>query len=84
MKQDVLRLLQEVLPEIDFTSSNTLVDDGILTSLSIMEMISELSIEYNIRVPFNEVVRENFNSLDAIVKLVERLRKGGCGYEDCS
>ena len=76
MKHDVLRMLQEILPEIDFTSSNTLADDGILTSLSIVEMVSELSVEYGIAVPYSEIVRENFNSLDAIVKLVERLKKG--------
>lgn len=76
MKQDILRLLQEILPEIDFTASNTLVDDGILTSLSIVDIVSELSFEYGITVQYNDVVRENFNSLDAIVNLVERLKKG--------
>ena len=75
MKQDVLRLLQGILPEIDFEASGALVDDGILTSLSIVEIISELSVEYGIVVTYDDIVRENFNSLDAIVKLVERLKK---------
>ena len=75
MKQDVLRLLQGILPEIDFEASGALVDDGILTSLSIVEIISELSVEYGIVVTYDYIVRENFNSLDAIVKLVERLKK---------
>lgn len=76
MKQDVLRLLQGILPEIDFEASGALVDDGILTSLSIVEIISELSVEYGIVVTYNEIVRENFNSLDAIVGMVERLKRG--------
>ena len=75
MKQEILTLLQEILPQIDFTSSGALVDDGILDSLSITTVIGELSIEYGITIPYNEIVPENFNSLDAIAKLVERLKK---------
>lgn len=75
-KQDVLRLLQGILPEIDFEGSDSLVGDGTLTSLSIVMIVSELSVEYGINIPYDAVVRENFDSLDAIVGLVERLRKG--------
>lgn len=75
MKQEILTLLQEVLPQIDFTSSDTLVDEGILDSLSLVTMIGELSVEYDIVIPYDEIVPENFNSLDAIAKLVERLKK---------
>lgn len=75
MKQEILTLLQEVLPQIDFTSSDTLVDEGILDSLSLVTMIGELSVEYDIVIPYDEIVPENFNSLDDIAKLVERLKK---------
>ncbi len=75
MRQEILTLLQEVLPQIDFTSSKKLVDDGILDSLSIVSVISELSMEYDIEIPYTEIVPENFNSLDAIVAMVERLKK---------
>lgn len=74
MKQEILALLQEILPQIDFTSSDSLVDDGILDSLSITTVIGELSMEYGITIPYDEIVPENFNSLDAIEKLVERLK----------
>lgn len=75
MKQDILALLQEVLPAIDFTSSEFLVDEGILDSLSLMTIISELSVEYGISIPYGEIVPQNFNSLDSITMLVKRLMK---------
>ena len=75
MKQEVLNLLQEVLPEIDFTSSVKLVDDGILDSLSIVTIVSELSMEYDIDIPYEDIAPENFNSVDSIAALVERLKK---------
>ena len=75
MKEDILSLLQEVLPQIDFTSPEALVDGGILDSVSVVTVVSELSMEYDITFPYDEIVPENFNSLDAIVKLVERLKR---------
>lgn len=75
MKQEILALLQDVLPQIDFTSSEALVDEEILDSLALVTVIGELSIEYDINIPYDEIVPENFNSLDAIANLVERLKK---------
>ena len=75
MKQEILDLLQDILPDIDFTASNELVDDGILDSLSIVTIVSELSIEYNIDLPYEEIIPQNFNSVDAIASLVERYKK---------
>ncbi len=75
MREEVLKVLQEELPQIDFLSSNTMVDDGILDSLTITEIISILSMEFDISIPFEEIVEENFNSVDGLANMVERLQK---------
>lgn len=75
MKQEILNLLQEILPESDFESSDKLVDDGILDSLSIVTIVSELSVEFDITMPYEEITPKNFNSLDAMADLVARLKK---------
>ena len=75
MKERVLSLLQEVLPGIDFTISDTLVDDGILDSMAITTIISEVSMEFGINIPFEELESRNFNSIDSIVALIERCPK---------
>ena len=69
----VLALLKQVLPHIDFETSADLVDDGILDSLSIVTMISELSMEFGIEFDMAELVPEDLNSLDDITATVERL-----------
>ena len=74
MKERVLALVKEVLPQIDFEASNALVDDGILDSLAIVTLVSELSMEFDISIPYEEIEPNNFNSLDAICSLVERLK----------
>ena len=74
MKEQILRLLEQELPEIDFNASDALVDDGILDSLSITTIIATLTMEFGIEVPYEEVSEENFNSIDGLVAMVERLQ----------
>ncbi len=73
MKEQLLALLNENFPEIDFTESNALVDDGILESLVLVEIISTISLEMGILIPYEEIVPQNFNSLDAMAAMLERL-----------
>ena len=75
MKEQILELLRREVPEIDFAESDALVDDGILDSLAITEVISALTMEYGIAIPYEELNERNFNSLDGITAMVERLRK---------
>lgn len=74
MRNQVLDILSVAVPSVDFESSVTLVDDGILDSFTLVNIIAELSIEFNISVPFEEISNENFNSVDAITALVKRLK----------
>ena len=74
MEENVLELLSEEFPEIDFTSSDELVDDGILDSLTITGIIAALSMEFGITIPYEEIVEENFNSIKGLAAMVERLQ----------
>ncbi len=74
MRDEVLDLLNDVFPAIDFLASDTLVDDGILSSLNIVQIVSELAMEYDVEFSFEDLTPENFNSIDAIAALVERRR----------
>ncbi len=73
MKEKILQILKEVLPQIDFTASDRLVDDGILDSLSIITLVSELSMEFDVDFDLDQIEPENLNSIDAIVNTVNRL-----------
>ncbi len=75
MKKKILELVEEVLPQIDFTASNSLVDDGLLDSISIVTLVSELSMEFDVVFDMNELEPADLNSLDAIVETVLRLQK---------
>ena len=74
MKERILEILKDALPQIDFTASNSLVDDGILDSLSIITLVSELSMEYGVEFDLDHLEPANLNSIDAIVETVAQLR----------
>ncbi len=74
MREELFNLLKEEYPDVDFQAEN-LVDDGIMDSITMVGVIGTISMEYGIQIPYEEIVAENFNSLDAMAALVESLRK---------
>ncbi len=74
MEKKVLALLKEEFPEVDFESSNELVDDGILDSMTLTGIIAALSMEFGITIPYEEIIEENFNSIAGMARMVERLQ----------
>jgi acyl carrier protein len=74
LEQKILELLTEEFPEVDFQSSDSLVDDGLLDSLTITGIIAALSMEFGISIPYEEIIEENFNSISGLAGLVEKLQ----------
>ena len=72
MREKLLALLREEYPDIDFEESDELVDDGILDSLTVVGVISAISDEFNVEIPYEEIIPENFNSVDAMAEVFEK------------
>ncbi|MDD6022182.1 MAG: acyl carrier protein [Acutalibacteraceae bacterium] len=71
--EELLKILSEVKPGVDFEKETALIDDGILDSLDIITILSEIFNEFDITVPTNNIVPENFNSAKAIYAMIEEL-----------
>ena len=69
----LLEILEELHPDVDFENCETLIDDKILDSFDIITVISEISAEYDIAIPAEEIIPENFNSAKALYALITRL-----------
>lgn len=72
MREQVLEILLDVVPDVDFENEVDLVADKIIDSFAVVAMVNELNDELDIDIPSREILPENFYSLDTIVALVEK------------
>ena len=72
--EQLLEILQQINPKVNFESETALVTNGILDSFSIVSLVAELNDTYDIEITASDLVVENFDSAAAILALVERLQ----------
>ena len=77
MKEQIIEILEDIQPEADYETCQTLIDDHILTSLDVLSLVSELEDEFDVTIPTVEIIPSNFNSVDAIAAMVDRLQEEG-------
>ena len=70
---EIIEILSDLHPDIDFETANNLVDNKILDSFDIVSLIAEINDNFDIAISAEEITPENFNSAEAIWTLVERL-----------
>lgn len=72
--EELLELLSGVKPDIDFSAEKSLIDDGLLDSFDIVQIINELKETFDIEISPAEIIPENFNSAEALWNMVTRLQ----------
>ena len=71
--EELLNILKELHDDVDFEVQEDLVDEGILDSLDIVTLITEINDAFDVSIPAEEIIPENFNSAAAIWALIEKL-----------
>lgn len=71
--ENVIELLLEVEEDVDFENCTTLIDDNVLNSFDILQIVSTLDDAFDVEIPAKEIVPENFNSAEALLNMVIRL-----------
>ena len=71
--EKVMEILSDLHEDVDFTTCTTLIDDKILDSFDIITVITEINSEFDVAIPADKIVPENFNSAQALAALVEEL-----------
>ena len=71
----LIEILEDIQPDVDYENCTDLIAGHYLSSLDIISLIAELEDEYDITVPAVEIVPDNFNSAERIMKMIERLQE---------
>ena len=71
---ELLELLEDIKPTVDFRTCTGLIDDGYLDSFDILSIVSELNDAFGIEISPVDIIPGNFNSAQALWNMVERLK----------
>ena len=71
----LLEILNDLHPDVDLETCDTLIDDEILDSFDIVSLIAEINNEFDVNISAKDIVPENFNSAQALWALIERLEE---------
>jgi acyl carrier protein len=72
--EQLLEILSELRPDVDFENEDSLVTGGILDSFDIISLVGMLNDEYDITIRPANLVPENFDSAKAMLELIEKLQ----------
>ncbi len=73
--EQLLAILKEIRPDVDFEAEEDLIGKGILDSLDIMEIVAELGDAFGITLSPADIVPANFHSAQALWEMVERKQR---------
>ncbi len=71
--EQLIEILNSLHPDVDFENAQDLINDGILDSLDIVTLVTEIDSVFGVTIPAEEIVPENFNSAEALMDLIEKL-----------
>lgn len=71
--EKLIEILNDLHSDVDFETEENLIDDGILDSMDIIALISEISDEYDVTITAKDIIPANFNSAKALYALIQRL-----------
>ena len=72
--EKLLEILKGIRPDVDFEHEISLIDDGILDSFDVVSIISGIDDCFGVQIRINELTPDNFNSINNIWELIQKLR----------
>ena len=73
--EELLEILNDIQPGVDFENEKHLIDDHLLDSLSTIPLVAELEDTFDVTIPAVEIIPDNFNSAEAMLEMLQRLQE---------
>lgn len=72
--EELMEILTELRPDVDFENETALIDDGILGSFDITALVNELMDVFDVELDMADLEPENFNSAEAIYDYIMSIK----------
>ncbi len=74
MRDELIEILEEIRPDVDFENEENLITDGILDSIDVVSLVGEIDEAFDVQIHVEDLTPDNFNSVDAIIALIEKIQ----------
>ena len=74
MREQLLHILEDVQPGVDYESQTGLIDGGVLDSFDLIMVVTDIKSTFDVDITVEDLQSKNFNSVDAMLALIERLQ----------
>jgi acyl carrier protein len=71
--QELLNILGNIRPDVDFANNRALIDDGVLSSFDIINIVTDINLAFSVEINVADLTPDNFNSADAMMALIDSL-----------
>lgn len=71
MRERVLEILTSIRPDVDFENEAALIDDEILESFDVIQIVTEFMEEFDIRIDGDDIETENLNNIDLMIEFIK-------------
>lgn len=75
MREKLLNVLTEIRSDVDFENEKKLIDDGVLDSFDIIQIVTDINENFDIEISVDELLPENFNDIEAMMELITKLQE---------
>ncbi len=72
--EDLMEILRDLRPDVDFEKETALIDDGILGSFDITALVNEIMDQFDVEISMADLEPENFNSAQAMYEFIQSLK----------
>ena len=71
--EELLEILKNIRPNMDFEHCEDLINSGTLDSMDMVMIMTQIMQKFDLSIPPEELVPENFNSAKAMYRLIQKL-----------
>ena len=71
--EELLEILKNIRPNVDFEHCEDLINSGTLDSMDMVMIMTQIMQKFDLSIPPEEMVPENFNSAKAMYHLIQKL-----------
>lgn len=71
---ELLDILKELKPDVDFAEEKSLIDNAILDSFDIVQLVTQLNETFDIEITPADLIPENFNSAESMWNMIQKLQ----------